>query len=90
MLFELSWSHKLFAVIFQSIFGIVLVKLNLSKDINTKSSKIMYNLLSECFLVFSIVPYLFENYVLKKDYLKNKSVQCKTVDNDIFKKIHFT
>jgi hypothetical protein len=80
MLFELSWSHKLFAVIFQSIFGIVLVKLNLSKDINTKSSKIMYNLLSECFLVFSIVPYLIENYVLKKDYLKNKSVQCKTVD----------
>ena len=81
MLFELSWSHKLFAVIFQSIFGIVLVKLNLSKDISEgTSSKIMFNLFTECFLVFSIVPYFFEIYVLKKDYLKNKSIQCKTVD----------
>ena len=80
MLFELSWSHKLFAVLIQSVLGIVLVKLNLSKDINSDSSKIMFNLYSECFLVFSIIPYFFEIYVLKKDYLKNKSIQCKTVD----------
>ena len=80
MLFELSWSNKLIAIIFQSIFGIILVRLNLSKDIGTNSSKIMFNLFTEGFLVFSIIPFLIEKYVIKKDYLKNKSSQCKTID----------
>ena len=75
MILEFSFKNKgkFFFLIAQTIFGIVLVKLNFSQNIKNEGATILFNLITECTLSFSFIFYYIEKK-RSKNYKKNKNL----------------
>jgi hypothetical protein len=78
MIIEFSFKNKskFIYIIAQTIFGMVLVKLNFSKNLKNEGAIVLFNLITECTLTFSFILY----YIEKKRSKRNKNKKMKNLE----------
>ena len=91
MIIEFSFKNKskFIYIIAQTIFGMVLVKLNFSKNLKNEGAIVLFNLITECTLTFSFILYYIEKKRSKRnDNKKMKNLEILSINLNKLKLIH--